>query len=169
VNSAGSNATAQSSLYAVKFGVKDVTLIAGNGQAMSLGEFRDETIEDAAGAKLPGRVADLCGWIGLQIGNVNCVGRIYNIGDDGETGDKLTDTKISQLLALFPVGYAPSAFFTNRRSVAQLQQSRTVTIMSGPGTKVSPAIESIADIPTSAFGIPIYTSDAILATDAVNS
>lgn len=170
LNSSGSNATVQSSLYAVKFGVKDVTLIAGNGTAFNLSAFRDETIEDADGAKLPGRVADLCGWIGLQIGNVNCVGRICNIGDDGETGDKLTDTKISQLLQKFPVGYMPDAMFTNRRSIAQLQQSRTVTINAGPGAaKVAGSVESIAPIPDSSFGIPLYTSDAILATDAVES
>lgn len=170
LNSGGSNATVQSSLYAVKFGTKDVTLIAGNGQTFSLGEFRDETITDSAGASLPGRVADLCGWIGMQIGNVNCVGRICNIGDDGETGDLLTDAKIAQLLRKFPVGYMPSMFFTNRRSQAQLQTSRTIVINSGPGTaKAGGSIEAVAPLPDSAFGIPIAVSDAILATDAVES
>lgn len=170
LNSGGSNAVLQSSLYAVRFGVQDVTLIAGKGAALTLGEFRDETIYDASSAPLPGRVADLCGWIGMQIGNVNCVGRICNLGDDGETGDKLTDTKISQLLQLFPVGYTPSAFFTNRRSLAQLQQARTVVINSGPGgAKAGANLENIAPIPTSSFDIPLYASDAILATDAVES
>jgi hypothetical protein len=170
LNSGGSNATVQSSLYAVRFGVQDVTLIAGKGVAFELSGFRDETIYDANSAALPGRVADLSGWVGLQIGNVNCVGRICNLGDDGETGDKLTDTKISQLLQLFPVGYQPSAFFTNRRSVAQLQQSRTIVINSGPGgAKAGANLENIAPIPTSSFDIPLYTSDAILATDAVES
>lgn len=170
INSGGSNATAQSSLYAVKFGTQDVTLIAGRGQAFSLSEFRDETIYDANSAPLPGRVADLCGWIGLQIGNVNCVGRICNIGDDGETGDKLTDTKISQLLRTFPVGYTPSVLFTNRRSQAQLQQARTITINSGPGSaKASGSVENIAPLPDSAFGIPLHVSDAILENDAVES
>ncbi len=170
LNSGGSNSTVQSSLYAVRFGNQDVTLIAGKGQAFSLTEFRDETIYDANAAALPGRVADLCGWVGMQIGNVNCVGRICNIGDDGETGDKLTDTKISQLLQLFPVGYTPSMLFTNRRSLAQLQQSRTVIINSGPGnTKAGASLENIAPIPDSSFGIPLMASDAILATDAVES
>lgn len=168
-NSGGSNATKQSSLYAVKFGTKDVTLITGNNSTFTLGEFRDETIEDADGAKLPGRVADLTAWVGLQVGNVNCVGRICNIGDDGETGDKLTDAKIVELLKLFPVGYTPDMMFTNRRSLGQLQASRTVVINSGPAAKASPTLEAVAPIPTSAFNIPIAVSDAILATDAVES
>ena len=169
VNALGSNAAVQSNLYAIKFGTKDVTMITGNGTTFSLGEFRDETIEDSAGAKLPGRVADLCGWIGLQVGNVNCVGRIYNIGDDGETGDTLTDAKIATLLQKFPVGYTPSMFFTNRRSLAQLQTSRTVTINTGPSVKAGGNIEIMAPLPTSAFGIPIAVSDAILATDVVGT
>lgn len=170
VNSGGSNSNVQSSLYAVKFGVKDVTLITGNSATFTLGDFRDETIYDANSAPLPGRVADLTSWVGLQIGNVNCVGRICNIGDDGETGDKLTDTKISQLLNLFPVGYAPDVFFTNRRSRAQLQQARPVTINAGPGSaKPAPSVEAVGPIPDSAFGIRLEVSDAILATDAVES
>lgn len=167
LNSGGTNSNVQSSLYAVRFGVQDVTLIAGRGTPFSLSEFRDESCEDSNGAKFPGRVADLCGWVGLQIGNVNCVGRIANIGDDGETGDKLTDTKISQLLNLYPVGYEPTMLFTNKRSRAQLQQSRTVVINSGPGNaKAGSGLESIAPIPTEAFGIPLHVSEAILATDA---
>lgn len=170
LNSGGSNATAQSSLYAVKFGTQDVTLIAGNGTVFDLGEFRDETIYDADDAPLPGRVADLCGWIGLQIGNVNCVGRICNIGDDGETNDTLTDAKIAQLLRKFPVGYQPDAFFASRRSLGQLQTARTVVINSGPGaTKAGGSLEAVAPIPDSAFGIPLYASDSILVTDAVES
>lgn len=169
-NSGGSNATAQSSLYGVKFGAQNVTLIAGNGQAMALGEFRNETIYDSNSAPLPGRVADLCGWVGLQIGNVNCVGRIANIGDDGETGDTLSDAKIAAFLRLFPIGFEPDVLFTNRRSRGQLQASRTIVINSGPGTaKAASSIEAVAPVPDSAFGIPLYASDAILATDAVES
>lgn len=167
LTSGGSTALSQSSVYGVKFGAKDVTLITGNGQTFSLSEFRDETIYDADDAPLPGRVADLCGWVGLQIGNVNCVSRLYNVGKDDETGDTLTDQKLQSLLDLLPVGYKPDAWFMARRSNGQLQRSRTVVINSGPGSaKAGGSIEAIAQRPSSAHGIPIYESDAIGITDA---
>jgi len=167
--SGGSGSLAQSSLYAVRFGTQDVTLIAGNGTTFDLSEFRDQQLTDAVSGKYAGRVADMTAWLGMQIGNANCVGRICNIGASTETGDTLTDAKIALLLEKFPVGYTPSAFFCSRRSLAELQTSRTVVINSGPGAKASPAIEAVSDLPTSSFGIPIYTSDAILNTDAVES
>lgn len=168
VNSGGSDANVQSSLYAVKFGVQDVTLIGGNSSPVLLSEFRSETIYDAADLPFPGRVADLMGWIGMQIGNVNAVGRICNIGQDSETGDLLTDAKIATLLALFPIGYRPDALFASRRSIAQLQRSRTFTVFAG-GSGTPASIEMVGDLPDSAFGIPLYASDSILNTDAVES
>jgi len=168
--SGGSDATSQSSVYGVKFGVQDVTLVAGGGNAFSLSEFRDETIYDASSKPLPGRVADLTGYIGMQIGNANCVGRIYNVGATTETGDTLTDAKIATWLQKFPVGYMPDAIFLSRRSLAQLQTARTVVINSGPGrVKAGANVEAVAELPDSAFGIPIYVTDAIGITDAVES
>ena len=172
LNSGGSDADVQSSAYFVKFGPQNVQLIAGRNTTFELSDFRDQQIVDAADStrRLAGRVADLTAWAGLQIGNVNCVGRIYNIGADTETGDTLTDAKIAQLLALFPVGYVPDAIFMSRRSRSQLQRSRTVTINSGPGSaKAGGGLEIVAPVPDSAFGIPIIASDSILNTDAVNS
>jgi hypothetical protein len=114
-------------------------------------------------------VADMTAWLGLQIGNTNCVGRIANVGQDTETGDTLTDSKIAQLLQKFPVGYRPDAIFMNRRSLGQLQRSRTVVINANGNTKGGTSVENIPDIPESAFGIPIYPTDSILNTDAVES
>jgi hypothetical protein len=169
VNSGGSTATSQSSVYGVKLGIKDIHLITGNGQTFSLTPFRDESIEDADGAKLPGRVADLSAWVGMQIGNVNCVSRLANVGKNDETGDLLTDQKLQDLLDLHPVGYKPDAWFMARRSNGQLQRARTVVINSGPGEKAAGSLENIATRPTSAHGIPIFESDAIGITDAVES
>jgi hypothetical protein len=170
ITSGGSNATSQSSIYAVKFGPQDVTLINGNGTTIDLTAFENQQLEDANSLPYPGRVAHLMGWIGLQIGNVNCVGRIANVGDFGETNDMADDAIIAELLATFPVGYMPSALFMSRRSQRQLQISRTVVINSGPGSaKVAGSVEAMAPLPDSAFGIPIYTSDSIGITDAVES
>lgn len=170
LNSGGSDATVQSSLYAVKFGVQDVQLVAGNGTAFDLSPFRDQQLSDANDLKFAGRVADLTAWIGMSIGNINCVGRICNIGQDTEAGDTLTDGKIAQLMQKFPVGYMPDAFFCSRRSRSQLQRSRTVVINSGPGAaKAGGNLENVPPVPDSAFGIPLYASDSILDTDAVES
>lgn len=169
VNSGGSNATVQSSVYGVKFGTQDVTLIAGNGTVFNLSGFRDETIYDANSAALPGRVADLCGWVGLQIGNINCVSRLCNVGALGETGDTLTDAKLQLVLDTLPVGYTPDAWFMSRRSRGQLQLTRTVVINTGPNNKAGGSVQTIAETPTDSLGIPIYASDAILNTDAVES
>lgn len=169
LNSGGSDANVQTSLYAVKFGLKDVHLITGNNATFSLSEFRDQQLLDASNNPYPGRVADLMAWVGLQIGNVNCVGRIANIGQDSETGDTLTDAKIAQLLQKFPVGYKPDKLFANRRSVGQLQRSRTVTLNASANTRIGADVENVAPWPESAFGIPLITTDSILSTDAVET
>lgn len=167
VDATGTTATTASSFYAVKFGVQDVTLVAGQGGSMILSDFQDQQVADAAtsGAFIPSRVADLTAWTGLQAGNVNCVGRILNLTED--SGKGLTDTLIAKLLALFPVGYRPDAFFGSRRSLRQLQVSRSVTLFNSGGTKIGSGMENIAPWPDSAFGVPIYATDSILNTDTV--
>jgi hypothetical protein len=167
INSNGSNSTVQSSIYAVRFGVQDVSLVAGNGTTIDLSPFQDQQLYDSGSLPYPGRVASLMAWLGLQIGNANCVGRIMNVGEMGETNDMADDAVIAELLATFPVGYMPSALFMARRSQRQLQIARTVTINSGPGSaKVAGSVEAIAPLPDSAFGIPIYVTDSIGITDA---
>lgn len=170
LNSGGSDALVQTSVYFVKYGNQDVSLITGNGTTFNLGEFRDQTLYDGSNNAYEGRTAGLTAWTGLQIGNANCVGRIGNVGQDSETGDTLTDSKIAQLLQKFPVGYKPDEIWMNRRSAGQLQRSRTVVINSGPGSARAGAnVEAVAPWPDSAFDIPIQVTDSILSTDAVES
>lgn len=169
LNSGGSDATVQTSVYFVKYGNQDVSLITGNGTTFNLGEFRDQTLYDASNNAYDGRTAGLTAWSGLQIGNVNCVGRIGNVGADTETNDTLTDAKIAQLLQKFPVGYRPDEIWMNRRSLSQLQRSRTVVINATGQARGGSNVENIPDIPNNAFGIPIGVTDSILSTDAVES
>jgi len=166
ISSGGSDADKQSSVYAVRFGPQDVTLLTGNNATFELSAFRDQQLFDANSNAYAGRVADLTAWTGLQIGNANCVARLNNVGQDTEANDLLTDAKLAQLLDLFPVGAPPSAFFMSRRSRSQLQRSRTVTLQSS-GSKVN--AQTIADVPTEFAGIPIVATDCILNTDAANS
>lgn len=167
VDATGSTATTASSVYAVKFGLKDVALVPGQGDVFKLSDFRDETIYDQNDAPLPGRVADLCGWIGLQVAQSYSVGRICNL--TAQAGKTLTDSLLADLLAKFPIGQEPDAFFMSRRSRAQLQKSRTVVINASSGGGKPVNVENLPPVPTEAFGIPIITTDSILDTDAIES
>lgn len=165
VNATGSTAATATSVYFVKFGMQDVQLIVGQGGAIDLSPFRDETIYDADDAPIPGRVADLMAWAGLQIGNKNCVVRIGNITED--SGKGLTDALMYQALYRFPIGIRPDAIFMSKRSYRQLQLSRTVTLQ-GNGT-VRPN-QPVYAPPFQEFdGIPVYQTDSITNTEVINS
>lgn len=155
INATGTTASTASSVYAVKFGAQDVTLVGGNSQVPLLGDFRDETIYDVNNNPLPGRVADLVGWIGLQIGNINSVRRIANLTAD--SGKGLTTDLLDDMLNSFPVGHRPDAIFMSRRSRLQLKKD-----MATPERPTVP-------LPTEYDGIPIIATDSILNTDAIEA
>lgn len=164
INATGSTASTASSVYAVKFGAQDVTLIGGNGGIPELGDFRDETILDGSSNPLPGRVADLIGWVGLQISNINCVRRIANVTAD--SGKGLTDSLLADLVNSFPSGVRPDAIFCSRRSRLQLQKSRSAVGQVAANEGGNPAFSAL---PTNYDGIPIVATDSILNTDAIES
>jgi hypothetical protein len=155
INATGSTAGTASSVYAVKFGPQDVTLIGGNGNIPRLGDFRDETIIGENNKSMPGRVADLIGWIGLQIGNINCVRRIANL--TAQDGKGLTTDLLADLMNSFPVGYRPDAIYMSRRS--RLQYAKDL---------VTPERPNVV-LPTEYDGVPIIASDSILNTDAIEA
>lgn len=167
INAAGTTASTASSVYAVKFGMRDVTLVPGNGLVMTLGDWRIQTIADPASAtkQLTAYVNALGGWIGLQIGNENCARRICNLTAD--SGKGMTDSLLADMFGTFPTGMRPDAIFASRRSVTQLQKSRTVTLQ-GQG-RTRPDQEVTAPRPTSYEGVPIVETDSILNTDAIEA
>lgn len=164
-NAAGTTATTASSVYFVKFGKQDVTLIGGNDKSFELDDFQVQQIVAANGLKLMAYVAGLQSWVGLQTGSENSVRRIANITAD--SGKTLTDVLMNTAIATFPVGWIPDAIFMSRRSCTQLQNSRTV-VLQGQGTN-RPDQPNTAPRPTSFNGIPIYESDSILNTDAIET
>lgn len=167
VDATGTTAGTASSIYAVKFGLQDVHLVFGNGNVLQLGEFRDQQLTDASGGKYAGRVAELTAHIGMQLGNVNCVGRILNVTAD--SGKTASDSLISQLMEKFPVGYTPDAFYMSRRSAGQLARSRSVTIFSQVGVAPNAArtTPNIVSRVQDWDGIPIIVSDNIGITDTI--
>lgn len=165
INAGGTTANTASSVYAVKFGPQDVQFVPGNGTTIAVGDWITQQIVASNGGKLMAYVNAINAWIGLQIGNENCVRRIANITAD--SGKGLTDSLLADLLATFPVGQTPDAIFMSRRSRKQLQNSRTV-VLNGSG-KTRPDQPTVAPAPTEYEGIKIITTDSILNTDALES
>ena len=165
IDASGSTANTASSVYAVKFGEQDAQFVFGQNSIMELGEWRNETVTDSEGKGYEAYAAALTAWVGLQIGNENCARRIYNLTAD--SGKGLTDALLAKLIATFPVGVRPDAIFGSRRSIAQLQASRTVALY-GTGTN-RPNQPNVAPYPTEFEGIKIIATDSILNTDAIES
>lgn len=165
VNAGGTTATTASSVYAVKFGIKDVQMVFGANAAFALGEWRTQTVIDSNSLSFEAYVAALTAWVGMQIGNEDSARRIYNLTAD--SGKGLTDARLSELLATFPVGQRPDAIFASRRSVSQLQADRVVTLSGTDRTR--PNQPKVAAYPTEFEGIPIIPTDSILNTDVIGS
>lgn len=165
VDATGAAASTASSVYAVKLGNQDVTLIGGNNTAWQLDDFQIQQVTAQNGGKFTAYVAGLTSWIGLQCVNENSVRRIGNL--TAESGKGLTDALLYKLLETFPVGVVPDAIFMSRRSRTQLQNSRQV-VLQGQGV-VRPDQPAIAPLPTSFEGIPIIVTDSILNNDAIEA
>jgi hypothetical protein len=155
VDATGTTASTGSSLFAVRFGVDACQLAWGlNGKIMA-GEIARSRIFDGDGKAFWGWAQAVSGYAGLQLTNYEACGRICNLTAD--SGKGLTDDLIADLLAKFPVGEKPDAMFCSRRSLRQLQNSRTATNPTG----------APAPFPDSAFGVPLHPSDSILDTETL--
>ena len=168
IDATGSTASTGSTVWAVKFGPQYCQLVFGQGDAFSLSPWRDETIYDADDKALPGEVADLMGWIGLQCVNKNAVARIRDLTAD--SGKGLTDALLSQLVNLFPSGIVPDAIFLSRRSRTQLQTARSaVASLQLTGKKGDAGGSAIyAPTPTDFEGIPLVMTDSIINTETLD-
>lgn len=164
----GTTADTGSSVYFVKFGPQNVSLIMGKNGTMELGDFRVESLTDGDGNKGPGEVADLASWIGLQQASKFSVLRIKNL--TAENGKGLTDAKIAAALDLAPAGFTYDAIFMSRRSRTQLRTDRASRVSAATangkgGTIGGDAI--YAPTPTDFEGIPIIATDSILNTEPI--
>jgi hypothetical protein len=166
LDATGTTPSTGSSVYFVKFGPRDVSLIMGRNATMELTDFRVESLTDSDGNKGPGEVADLASWIGLQQASKHSVVRIKNL--TAENGKGLTDALIARALDLFPAGIMPDAIFMSRRSRTQLQTARSaVTALRGTGRNDIGGGMATAPTPTDYEGIPIITTDSILNTEPI--
>lgn len=153
IDAAGSTATVQSSLYAIRAGDNDCKLVTPMAQGVSLG---DTIVTEANDGNYAVYYTPATMYIGFQMGGKYSAGRIANL--NAATDSKpLSDDLISSLLSEFPAGMGPNFMFCNRTSLKDLQQGRTATNVTG----------APAPFPSEAFGVPIFTTDAITQTEAV--
>ena len=141
-------------MYAIRSGDDDAVILGGNDGVIDVGETVVQRLTGTNGT-YPGYYTPISGWAGLQVGSAYSVGRIINLTADTNKG--LDDDKIAELLALFPAARQPNMLVMNRRSLKQLQQSRTATNATG----------APAPFPTEAFGIRIIVTDSITSTESI--
>lgn len=155
VDAAGTTADTGSSVWAVKFGPRDVAWLYGNDGAINLSDLREVEALDANSKSYTAYLQEILASPGLQVGSVYSVGRIKKLTAD--SGKGLTDSLVADLLDKFPVGVVPDALFMTRRSRQQLRKSRTAT--NGKGDPVP--------MPEDCFGVPIVVTDSIRDTEAL--
>lgn len=152
----GSTASTQTSLWAVRFGPKDVGWIWGNNGTLDVSDATLERVLDDSSNPYWAYCQHLISYPGLQVCSKYSIGRVANI-HPSDSNAQLTDTDIANLLAVFPVGKPPTHLFLNRAALAMLRNSRTATNATG----------APAPFPTEAFGIPLVPTDSITSTEEV--
>lgn len=161
VDAAGTTATTGSSVWLVKWGPKDVTWVWGKNGELSMPDVRTETIYDASNNPLDGYVQSLLARPGLQVGSLRSVVRIKKITAD--SGKTLTDSLLNQALGKFEIGVVPDVIFMTRRSLQQLQASRTATNPTGSPAPFPTEVAGIAG-----QNIPIVLTDAISNVESLS-
>lgn len=165
IDAGGTTASTASSVYLIKRGLQDASLVTGNNTTLALSPFSDQQVQDSSSNWYDARVANVTAWAGMQLGNANCIVRICNLTAD--SGKGLTDSLLAQALALFQIGYQPDSIWMSRRSRRQLQQQRTVQLYSQAGISPGAKQGTVAEVPMEFNGLPIFTTDQILNTDAI--
>ena len=155
VDAGGTTASTGSSVWAVRFGPREVTWVYGNNGDLALSDVTEERVTDGSGNPFTAYCQEILARPGLQVASVYSIARIKKLTED--SGKGLTDDLISTLLSKFPVGKRPDVLLMTRRSLRQLQQSRTATNATG----------APAPIPTESFGVPIQPTDSITDTEAL--
>lgn len=156
VDAGGTTASTGSSVWGVRFGVKDIMWLVGNDGAMSLSPPTEQRATDGSGKPYTIIVQELLSYIGLFFGTKYSAVRIKKLTAD--SGKGLTDSLLSQALEKFPAGMGPDVWFMSRRSLGQLQRSRTTYSPTG----------NYAPLPTEYEGIPIIVTDNILNTESLS-
>jgi hypothetical protein len=156
VNAGGSTADTGSSVYAVVSSPAEVSVVWGQSGEINVGDTVVQK-HDATTGSYPVYYTPISAYCGLQVGTDYSLGAIRNITEDSSA--KLTDDMIADLLSKFPAGKRPSMLVMNRRSLAQLRDSRVASHPTG----------APVPFPSDSFGVPIVVSDAVGSAEALIS
>ena len=148
INAAGTSQSTASDVWLIRTGTDDMLSIVGNDGVIVVGQTQEQDFV-ASSLHYTALYTSILGWTGIQIGSAYSVARICNITAD--SGKTLTDALISSALSLFKAGKGPSFMAMSRRSLSQLQKSRTATNPTG----------APAPFPSEAFGVPIVVADSV--------
>lgn len=155
VATAGTTADEQSSVYLIRMGDDDVSVVMGNDGQIVVDEdpvVIEKVVNPGTdNTTYPAYYTSVTGYVGFQIGGAYSAARLCNI----ETA--LDDDDIYSGLALFPAGRQPNLIVMNRPSLKLLRASRTAVNATG----------APAPRPTEVDGIPIVVTDGVTQTEAV--
>ena len=154
IDAGGTTDNTCSSIWAVKFGPKYTRWVMGADGSWGEGDIFEQFVT-VSSKQMLAYCQGIIGWMGLQIGHKQSIARLHSLTAD--SGKGATDDQIALLLEKFPVGLVPDVLFMNRRSLRQLQDSRTATNPTG----------APAPFPQDSFGIPIAVTDSIISTEAL--
>ena len=156
IDAGGTTADTASSVYLIRTGDADAAVVLGQNGNIEIGETVVQQVAGSTGF-YSAYYTPIEAWVGLQVGSIYSVGRIINVTAD--SGKGLTDALIASAIEQFPAARGPSVIAMNRRSLSQLQSSRTATNATGQP----------APFPAEAFGIPVVVTDGISSTEALIS
>jgi hypothetical protein len=151
--------TSKSSVWGIRFGDQDVTLVGGNRAALAMApQWLEQLVYDSSTPpkQYIALVNAIVGWIGLQLANPHSFGRIKNLGDapTDTAYNWMSDDDASELVALMPTNWRPDVWIMNKRSRKELRQNRATIVNQMPA------------MPTEIDGVPILVTDAITNAEA---
>jgi hypothetical protein len=156
VDAGGSTALGASSVYLIRsIGDGSCEVIWSANGEIKLGERTVIEADGSATGFYPAYYTPITAWMGLQVATDYDVARIANLTAQSNKG--LTDDLIAEAIGLFPASRKPNLIAMSRRSLSQLQQSRTSYSPTG----------APAQFPTDAFGIEIVVTDALSDKEAI--
>ena len=138
-----------STVWAVRFGRKDVRWVLGQNGQVKMDDPWTESLVDDVGNKYTGYVQELLARVGLQCGSRFSIACIKTLS----LTKTLDDDMMFDLIEAFK--QPPDVFFMTKRSRKQLRSSRTATNATG----------TPAPLPTEVEGIPIVRTDSLLDTE----
>lgn len=155
IDAGGTTANTGSSVWAVRCGPQAIQWVFGDKGSLDMSDVREESIADANGNRFTAYIQELMAYPGVQVVDKFAAARIKKLTNDAGKG--LTDARLSDLVTAFPVGKRPDAILLNRRSIGQLQKSRTATNATG----------AEAPYPTEYQGIPLVVTDSISENESL--